>query len=93
MSSEQIRRRLIYVGRVQGVGFRYTVTSIAKRYPVAGYVRNLRDGTVELVIEGLPADLASTLADIAEAFSGHIEECRSSDPLAAEPMTGFTIRR
>lgn len=46
------RRRLVFSGRVQGVGFRYTVKNIAMQHDVSGFVRNLPDGKVELVIEG-----------------------------------------
>src|SRR4051794_11414166 len=37
-------RRFIITGRVQGVGFRYFVQSIASRESIAGWVRNLEDG-------------------------------------------------
>ena len=40
--------RIFYEGGVQGVGFRYTVKQIASGYDVAGWVRNLPDGRVEL---------------------------------------------
>ena len=39
-------------GTVQGVGFRYTVRQIAAEFAVTGYVKNLPDGTVEMVAEG-----------------------------------------
>jgi acylphosphatase len=39
-------------GVVQGVGFRYSVLQQARRLELAGYVRNLWDGTVEVVAEG-----------------------------------------
>ena len=53
------RRRLhvLYSGRVQGVGFRYTVKSVAAGFEVAGTVRNLPDGRVELLAEGAPDEL------------------------------------
>ena len=41
-------RQVFYSGRVQGVGFRYTVKRIASGYEVIGWVRNLDDGRVEL---------------------------------------------
>ena len=43
---------ILYTGRVQGVGFRYTTRQAATGYEVAGVVRNLPTGQVELVAEG-----------------------------------------
>ena len=48
--SERVKLRIR--GRVQGVGFRYTAHNIARRHDVTGYVKNLTDGRVELVMEG-----------------------------------------
>lgn len=43
----------IATGRVQGVGFRYFVFRLAKEYSIEkGYVKNLRDGSVEIVVGG-----------------------------------------
>jgi acylphosphatase len=92
MSRERERLRLIYTGRVQGVGFRYTTASIARRHPVAGYVRNLRDGSVELVVEGPSSAVRTMLDEIAEAFRGNIEECRSSEDAGSEDFVGFSVR-
>lgn len=50
--SEMATARVLITGRVQGVGFRYFVTSTADRYPVKGYVRNLETGAVEIEAEG-----------------------------------------
>ena len=49
---------IYYSGNVQGVGFRYTVKSIATGFEVTGAVRNLPDGRVELLAEGAPPELA-----------------------------------
>src|ERR1051326_7178509 len=56
------RNTCYFTGRVQGVGFRYTVQNLALRYNVLGYVRNLPDGRVELVMEG-PDDQTEDLLD------------------------------
>lgn len=53
-----------FSGRVQGVGFRYTVCRLADTSAITGYVRNLSDGDVELVAEGHEAVLSDFLRDI-----------------------------
>jgi acylphosphatase len=47
-----IRRRLIVHGRVQGVGFRYSLARQAQTRGVAGSAANRPDATVEVVLEG-----------------------------------------
>ncbi len=64
-----------YSGRVQGVGFRYTVLLVARGYDVCGTVRNLLDGRVELVAEGERDELEAFLAAIRESGLGpHIRD-------------------
>ena len=50
----KVTKRLIVSGRVQGVGFRQSMCTAAGRIGVTGWVRNLRDGTVEAVVQGAP---------------------------------------
>jgi acylphosphatase len=77
-------RRVLYSGRVQGVGFRYTARRIAQQHTVTGFVRNLDDGRVELVAEGAASEIDGLLAEIAEAMSGYIRDVR----VDAIPVTG-----
>lgn len=67
-----MRQRVIYSGRVQGVGFRATARSIARRHPVSGFVRNQPDGTVWLEAQGPPDALAAFLLDLTQAMARNI---------------------
>jgi acylphosphatase len=53
------RMMVLYSGHVQGVGFRYHARQVAAGFEVAGAVRNLSDGRVELVAEGERAELTA----------------------------------
>ena len=53
------RLHILYSGRVQGVGFRYTVKALASGFELTGIIRNLSDGRVELVAEGTQEELDS----------------------------------
>ena len=50
----EIRKRLIFHGRVQGVGFRYTAKHLAGSLGLTGWVRNCSDGSVEMEVQGKP---------------------------------------
>lgn len=67
------RQRIIFQGRVQGVGFRARTTSIASRYPVTGWVRNEPDGTVMLEAQGDEQILENFLNDLRRKTSGLVE--------------------
>tara|TARA_R110002111_G_scaffold22225_7_gene51010 strand:- start:1886 stop:2173 length:288 start_codon:yes stop_codon:yes gene_type:complete len=66
------RITVYYTGRVQGVGFRYTTSRIAERFAVAGYVMNLPDGRVELVVEASRKEADAFLAGVLESLGGYI---------------------
>ena len=87
-------QRMIYTGRVQGVGFRYSVKQIAAGYEVTGWVRNLADGTVELLAAGVPAEVDAFLVAVASShLGGYIKEARRGPVSSDEPLgTGFEVR-
>lgn len=80
-----------YSGHVQGVGFRATAAGIARRYLVAGWVRNLPDRRVELLAEGEDGEVVAFLTDLRERMREYIsgEDMFDRD---AEGVTGFGIR-
>jgi acylphosphatase len=84
-------KRVVYQGRVQGVGFRYTAAGLARGYAVAGFVRNLPSGEVELVAEGAPDQVDAFLAAVAERMAGYIAHAAVQNaPPTGE--TAFDIR-
>jgi acylphosphatase len=92
MSSESHNIRAFYSGNVQGVGFRYTVSSIARSYPnLTGFVRNLPDGRVEMFAEAAPANLDAFLSDIRDKMSGYISDTSISSGTGPPQYTSFEI--
>ncbi len=87
------RRRVVYRGRVQGVGFRATVRRLAGGFGVSGTVRNLDDGGVEVLAEGEAGEVSAFLAAIAAEMGGKIRGVDdASEPPADPPLSGFAIR-
>ena len=86
-----ICKRVHYSGTVQGVGFRYTAQGLAQGFAVAGHVRNLPDGRVELLAEGEADQVDGFLAAIAQRMAGYIEDVAITDE-APSGVTGFRIR-
>jgi len=93
-----IRITVRYVGEVQGVGFRYTTNRIAERFAVAGYVMNLPDGRVELVVEADRKECDAFLASVNESLGGYITDIKkdigkaSGEFASPSAKDGFTIR-
>ena len=86
------RSTVYFSGHVQGVGFRYTAHSIARRYPVTGFVHNLPDRRVELVAEGEPMEIEAFLGEVRERFFNQIRDERSDHGPATGEYNGFEIK-
>ena len=86
-----ISKRVVYRGRVQGVGFRYAAQRIAEGFAVAGYVKNLPDGAVELVAEGLTDAVDRYLAAVAGRMAPYIEH-KSEAEISPEGFEQFQVR-
>lgn len=91
-SSRLQRREVHYLGRVQGVGFRFTALRIAQRFHVTGYVRNLSDGRVQLVAEGVSSELEGFLREVGQQMRGNIDEAQMRTLTASGEFNSFQVR-
>ena len=85
---------VIYKGRVQGVGFRFTVLRFAQGYDsLTGYVKNRDDGSVELYVEGKDFEVESLLEDIAMGpHAGYIKEVITNPMPPTGNYSNFDIK-
>jgi acylphosphatase len=86
------RHHCYFSGRVQGVGFRYTARNIALRHNVTGYVRNLPDGRVELVLEGPPDEIQGVIDSVKERMAGYVHHVDQSEVPPTGEFPHFYIR-
>jgi acylphosphatase len=89
---DQQRREIYYSGRVQGVGFRYTVRSLASHCAVTGFVKNLPNGRVQLVAEGTAGEIDALLAEIRSQMGDYIHNMEENSLPATGRFRGFEIR-
>lgn len=88
----RVAQKIYYEGRVQGVGFRYTLRQIANGFDVTGTVRNLPDGRVELCVSGDAREVADFFIAIREStLAGHIAREYAEDLSPDTRWKGFTI--
>ena len=90
-----ITKRVLFEGRVQGVGFRYTVKELSKGFDITGTVKNLAEGSVELIITGEPDELEEFIDEITQesAMAHNIKGFSSHEEPLVETMKGFTIAK
>ncbi len=85
MNDAKIAKRYFVSGMVQGVGFRYFTQDAAEKLRVSGFVRNLRDGRVEVFVMGAAQQHAEFRAQLERgprfaSISGVQEETAAPDP-------------
>jgi acylphosphatase len=86
-------KRVLYEGRVQGVGFRFSVREIAEGFDVVGWVKNLPDSRVQLEVQGQSSEVDAFLVAIEKShLRGHIHRkvVVNIDPV--QGLKGFQIR-
>jgi len=89
----KVARRYVVTGRVQGVGFRWFTHDAAAREGIHGWVRNLADGSVEVVAEGDAESLFRFEAAVRRGPGGaRVESVDVDEQAPAGRTTGFEIR-
>lgn len=87
----QTAREIIFHGRVQGVGFRYTASRIAATYELTGYVRNLSDGTVEALMQGDVCAIERCIEEIKDYFGRYLRQIDQTEAPFNPRYTEFEI--
>jgi acylphosphatase len=90
--SEVHHESVFFSGHVQGVGFRFTTTQIAREFEVAGYVRNLPDGRVQLEAEGTRDEIDAFVATIEERMHGFVRKTERAADRRERQFSGFGLR-
>ncbi|GAA1935516.1 acylphosphatase [Microbacterium aoyamense] len=85
------RVHVVVRGMVQGVGYRYTMRMIAREAGVTGWVRNLRDGSVEAEVEGTDAQVDEVLAWMADGPPGSRVDAATVTDAAPAADTTFEV--
>jgi acylphosphatase len=86
-----VGRLVHYSGRVQGVGFRATAADIARDYPVTGWVKNLPDGRVELLVEGPEAAVKKFLQAVHTRWENNIDKEQVEERPASGKFRAFEV--
>ena len=80
-----------YTGKVQGVGFRATTAEIARDHPVTGWVKNLSDGRVELLVEGSEEAVDKFLEAVRKRWKDNIEKEDMEKRTPGGKLKGFEV--
>jgi acylphosphatase len=87
------RVRVVVRGDVQGVGFRAATAHQARRVNIAGWVRNLRDGSVEVEAEGTVEAVDGLITWLRRGPSlARVTAVEIDDSLPPAGLEGFSIR-
>lgn len=88
---DETAKHIIFRGQVQGVGFRYTTYRVATRHDITGFVRNLPDGTVEMLAQGPIEEVDRCIQEVQDSFSGYIREAHIEQIPTNPRYTDFGI--
>ena len=87
----RVRQRVLFSGHVQGVGFRYTTAQLAKSQPITGFVKNLANGQVLLVVEGSESAVHRFVRTVQQAMQDYLTDTHTTDEAATGEFATFSI--
>lgn len=82
---------IFFSGTVQGVGFRFSTEDLGRELELGGWVKNLKDGRVEVVVEGYEEVLKQFFDGIKERFSRYITDTRIDWEVPTGEFESFEI--
>lgn len=89
-----IRARLLIQGRVHGVGYRANTRRMANKLNLKGWVRNLRNGDVEMIVEGSEVEVDRLIAWCHRGpTSAYVSKVRVDKSEAIHEFDGFAVKR
>ncbi len=88
----RIRERIIFHGRVQGVGFRYQAMYAARDFGLTGWVQNLPDGTVEMEVQGAPAAMGKMMKHLRSGHWIRIDDMDLESLQVVPGEKGFNVK-
>ena len=90
--SKLIRRRIVFHGRVQAVGFRYIAGMAADKSGATGWVRNEYNGAVTMEIQGTEKQISQVLLTLQNARHIEIDDMEVRELSVIENEKGFRVR-
>lgn len=86
-----IRKRFVFYGWVQGVGFRYRARHAAELYRVTGWVKNEYDGSVSMELQGSEEQIEKVVLTIEQGRYVRIENMREETVPTEEEERSFRV--
>ncbi|MBF0593519.1 MAG: acylphosphatase [Candidatus Omnitrophica bacterium] len=81
---------VVFKGRVQGVGFRYTARDMARARDITGWVMNRPDGSVQLLAEGEGAKVDELISGLSDHF--YVQEKQVVRSAVRLGLTDFLVK-
>lgn len=81
-----------FEGAVQGVGFRYNAVSLAAGRPIAGWIRNLSDGRVHMVVQGTREELKYFVDELCRTTRGRVDDFQIEKGKPTSDFDGFFVK-